>query len=421
VRRLELGLEAFRQVAVVLALVPAFEPVTHLRQPALEGRVLLFVLLVGPVGHHAELGMLVHVPGADLRLEGLIFGSDHGRVQRLVQVALGGGDVIVELPGDVLPEPVHDSQGGITGGDVPHQDAYRPQVEDLLQVQIFVLHLAPDTVDVLGPAADVGVDAGLGKPLPQGGDYRGDERFAFRAPAIELPGNALVRLGLEVAHGQVLDLPFDLPHPEPVGQRRIDAPGVLRDPAPAIFVQTLDAAHQVQSCGQNHQHDPDVLGDAEQQATQILFMLLPVLDSDHRVHIGKLIDAVEVCHHARDTGAETGRQPLLATLRVPETAVEQSGGQGIGIQAQLYQDVRGAEQVTDLNLAGIQLPVAAATHQQLAGPSETLTVLAGVALGEGIEPVPRGRGGVTRVSGEGVDGFDHGWSDYDCKSQRQTA
>ena len=60
-------------------------------------------LLVAPVGGHPVLRVLVHLVGADLHLEGLAFGADQRGVQGLVAVGLGGGDVVVELPGDVSP------------------------------------------------------------------------------------------------------------------------------------------------------------------------------------------------------------------------------------------------------------------------------------------------------------------------------
>ena len=54
------------------------------------------LLLVHPVGGDAVLGGLVHVVGADLDLERLALRPDDRRVERLVHVELGHGDVVLE-------------------------------------------------------------------------------------------------------------------------------------------------------------------------------------------------------------------------------------------------------------------------------------------------------------------------------------
>ncbi len=138
-------------------------------------------------------------------------------------------------------------------------------------------------------------------------DDLGDVVLALGPPAVEQLGDALVLGGLQVAQAEVLELPLDLPHAEPVGQRGVDALAVPGDLAPALLVQALDAAHQVQALGQHHQHHAHVLGDAEQQPAQVLLVLILVLGGDHRVHVGDLVDAREVRHHAGDAAGRSAR------------------------------------------------------------------------------------------------------------------
>ncbi len=61
------------------------------------------LVLVLPVRRDAELGALVHLLGADLDLDRLALRPDDRRVQRLVEVELRRGDVVLEAAGDRRP------------------------------------------------------------------------------------------------------------------------------------------------------------------------------------------------------------------------------------------------------------------------------------------------------------------------------
>ena len=122
------------------------------------------LLLVAPVGGDARLGPLVHLPGADLHLEGLALGPHHRRVQRLVEVELGHGDVVLEPALHRLPRGVDGAQGGVAvlvaADDHPDAD----QVVDVVELPVLDDHLLVDAPVVLRPADDLGVDAQLGQP-----------------------------------------------------------------------------------------------------------------------------------------------------------------------------------------------------------------------------------------------------------------
>ena len=69
--------------------------------------------LVAPVRRDAELGLAVHLLGADLHFQRAAARPDHRGVQRLVVVALGPRDVVVELLRDRLPQVVHHAQHAV--------------------------------------------------------------------------------------------------------------------------------------------------------------------------------------------------------------------------------------------------------------------------------------------------------------------
>ena len=75
--------------------------------------------LVAPMRGDAALGIGVHLVGADLDFDRLVAGTEHGGVNRAVQIVLRGRDVVVELAGNELPERVHDAERRVAVRDVP--------------------------------------------------------------------------------------------------------------------------------------------------------------------------------------------------------------------------------------------------------------------------------------------------------------
>ena len=95
---------------------------------------------------------LVHLVGPDLDLERLAVERDDRGVQRLVEVVLGHGDVVVELAGDRAPDAVDDAQRRVAVADLVDEHADGVDVVDLAELRALALHLLPDAVDVLRPA-----------------------------------------------------------------------------------------------------------------------------------------------------------------------------------------------------------------------------------------------------------------------------
>jgi len=135
-------------------------------------------VLVLPVGGHAVLGPVVHRPGADLHLQRLARRSHHRRVQRLVEVELGHGDVVLEPALHRPPGGVDRAEGRVAVPDRVHQHADADQVEDVLEGPALHHHLLVDRPQVLGTAGDLSLDPQLGqaglprRPAPAPGRCR---------------------------------------------------------------------------------------------------------------------------------------------------------------------------------------------------------------------------------------------------------
>jgi len=64
----------------------------------------------GIMGRHAQFSVLMHLPGPNLHFDALVAWTDHGGMDRAVEVAFGCGDVVVKLAGYVMPQTVHDPE-----------------------------------------------------------------------------------------------------------------------------------------------------------------------------------------------------------------------------------------------------------------------------------------------------------------------
>src|SRR3569833_1985554 len=156
-------LELIAVVAAVAAMGDVGLPLQQLAQQgdlAIEAGIGCHAFFVAPVRSHAELRVLMHLVRADLHLYRAALRTDHSRVYRTVAVVLWRGYVVVELAGDVLPEPVHDTERRVAVAHLVHQHAHRAHIVDLAVVDVLAAHLAPDAVDVFGATGDLGLDAG---------------------------------------------------------------------------------------------------------------------------------------------------------------------------------------------------------------------------------------------------------------------
>src|SRR5262245_6871844 len=100
----------------------------------------------------SALGDAVHVVRANLNLDALATGTDHGRVERLVSVWFGQGDVILEASWNGNPFRVNDAERRVTIAHALDDDAKGHRVVNLLEAALLHLHLAVDRIEVLRAA-----------------------------------------------------------------------------------------------------------------------------------------------------------------------------------------------------------------------------------------------------------------------------
>ena len=154
----EFHLDGVHEFPGILQLLLPFE---ELPEPGKTLHILFVVslpLLVLPVGCDARFGNTMHLRRPDLYFHPLTKGSDDRRVQGLVHVPLGHGDIVLEASGNRLPRGMDNAEHFIALPDVLHEDPDGDQIIDLVDIHITALHLAIDGVEVLAASGHLSLD-----------------------------------------------------------------------------------------------------------------------------------------------------------------------------------------------------------------------------------------------------------------------
>ena len=152
--------ELLRIAGVALHLQQVLQPIIgqRLRRAALAGG------LVEPVGGDTGLGDPLHVVGADLHLDRGAVGTEQDRVQGLVAIGLGNGDVVLELARYRFVQVVHLSEHAIAGIDTVDGDAEGKHVDEIMKGARLFLHLAVDAVQMFLATGHLTRDVFLRQP-----------------------------------------------------------------------------------------------------------------------------------------------------------------------------------------------------------------------------------------------------------------
>ncbi len=308
--------------------------------------------LVQPVRGDAGLGDAVHRLGADLDLDGHAVGADQGRVQRLISVHLGNGDVVLELPGYGLVQPMQRTQGEVAGGYVLDDDPKAVDVEHLREREVLFVHLVVDRKDVLLAAGYRGLDSGRGQALLE----RLEDLVHHRAPvaAGRLDGfrEDLVAERIEVRERELLQLAVEAVQAQPVGDRGVDLDRLARDAPARLRVDRLERPHVVQPVGELDQDDAHVARHREQHLAEVLGL---------GVGLGLELDAVELgqaVHEFRDGLAEALGDLLLGDLGVLHHVVQQRRHHRLGVELPVGDDLGDRDRVRDVGMAALaELPL----------------------------------------------------------------
>ena len=210
-------------------------PLNELMQPA-EGlavaighAALLFVL---PMRRDAAFGHSMHLIRADLEFDVLALGTDHSRMERLIEIGFRNRDVVLESARHRPPQRMNHPHERVAVHLRIGHDAQGGQIVHLLERDRLLVHLLINAVEMFGPAVDLPGQTVLLQRLRD----QLDDLLNVLLPVLVAFGHAgahqFIDVRLEVLETEVFQFVLDPADAEPVGQRRINLQRFLRDVLP---------------------------------------------------------------------------------------------------------------------------------------------------------------------------------------------
>ena len=221
-------------------------------------------------------------------------------------------------------------------------------------------------MNMLRPAGDFGRDASGGKLALDRRLDLFDILLAVEAALVEELGDLLVGLGLERPQTEILQLPFELPHAEPVGERREQVLCFTRGLRARRALVRNQVAQRLRALGELDQDDADVLDHRQQHLAQVFRLQVAVfLGGDP----GRGANRVHPCrtdHDLRDLGAKGVRECRGIEVGRKRCAEQDGGAHRLGVELERGDDVRRAERAVEPRLAigRAQIAIASARRVQ---------------------------------------------------------
>ena len=230
---------------------------------------------------------------------------------------------------------------------------------------------------MLGPTGDRRLDPGHLEVL---GDLRtdpGEELLPRGGASGHEVDDLVVHLGVERLEGQVLQLPLDGVHAQPVRQRGVDLQGLLGLGGRRLSGNVFPGAGIVQPVGELDDEHPDVTGHRDDHLADRFG--LGRLAPGHLVELGHAVDQL------RDLVTEVAAEVLEAVVRVLHRVVQQRRRQRGRGQPEVGKDLGHRQRVGDVVVAAAPgLPLMGSLGD-LEGPLQQRDLSLGVVLTQALQ------------------------------------
>jgi hypothetical protein len=151
----------------------------------------------------------------------------------------------------------------------------------------------------------------------------------------------------------------------------------------------LQLPHQVEPLGQHDQHHPDIVGNAEHHAPDILRVLRLALLQLLCVcpFQGERTEPQHILDHTGDAGPEQSFQPLVVDWCHRLQRVQERGDRCLPVQLHPQQRIRHREDLLEGQSIGTGFPAPIGLQHQPAGLPESVQFLLAAAVGKAGQPV----------------------------------
>ena len=257
---------------------------------------------------------------------------------------------------------------------LPRDDPQRQEVVDLIERNLLPLQLLVDRPEALDAAVDRH-DRDLRfvelrrEPLPE----LVDQSLGGAPARFDLVPERLVGGRLDVPERQFLQLVLQLAHAQPMGDRRVDVAGLLRDADAPFLGQVVQRPHVVQPVGELDENHADVVDHRQQHLAEALRLALL---ARRELEGGQLGDALD---HVRHLLPEQFPDLFDRVGGVLDNVVQEAGRDGDHVQPHVRQEVGDLQRVHQIRLAGSTDLSLVLVGGEDVGPPEQLGV--GVRIG----------------------------------------
>ena len=221
----------------------------------------------------AQFGVFVHLFSTDLNFHSFAAGAKHHGVDGLIAIRFGVRDVVIELIRQMAEVSMYYPQRGVAVLETLRHDTHGAHVKQLVKGEMFLLHFAPDAVDVLRTPVDLGAHILLFHRLAQPADKFLDIVFAVDAAFVQQFCNAFVFRRMQIAEAVIFQLPLQLPDTQTVRQRRIDIRTLFGGQDALVFRRILHFAQMGNPFGQLDHHAAKIIHHRQQHAADVIHLL----------------------------------------------------------------------------------------------------------------------------------------------------
>src|SRR5579863_2261584 len=279
--------------------------------------------------------------------------------------------------------------------------AHGQKIEDLVERALLLLNLQMKGVKPLDARLHFGGDAAFN-------DLVADRLLNFMKELVEdlllgaqFLGQLEIRIRLEIAEGQILELAADQAHAEAVGHGRVNVERFTGDALLALRVEKLERAHVVKTVGKLDHDDADIIDHCKQHLANVFRL------ARFRSKQVEAADLRRAFDEQGDIGAEHLRDLFEGDLRVLDDIVQQSGDESRHIELHVREQVRDFYRMRQERLAGKTCLGLVLLGGKVISAAEELHVVAGTVLADFVHKLDKAQVHCA-AGGLGYRGFS-GW------------